>query len=153
MSWVLIITLILLGFLLFLVEILLIPGTSVAGIIALVSMVIGIVGAFGISTSAGLITLFISLALGGGLIYFALKSKTWKKFALDAAVDGRVNLLDENKLKVGDQGITVSRIAPMGKAEFHGEFFEVVSDAGLIDEQKKVVVKKIDGNKIWVILA
>ena len=46
--------------------------------------------------------------------------------------------------------MTISRLAPSGKAIFNGETVEVASEHGLIDENREVVVVKVEGNKIFV---
>ena len=79
-----------------------------------------------------------------------LRSRTWKKCALDAQIDTKMNEIDSQKVHAGSVGHTISRLAPTGKAVFDGEAVEVVSEFGLIDEDCEVVVEKIEGNRVFV---
>ena len=75
-------------------------------------------------TTAGHIVLAATLLASVLSLVLSLRSKTWKKMALDTVIDGKVNTIDD-KLKIGDVGKTVSRLAPAGKALFNNEFYEV----------------------------
>ena len=127
------------------------PGVSVVGIVGAGAMIVGVVFAF---TTYG--PIFGALALMGALagsavaITIALKSNTWKRAMLDAKISGKVNVIDVKKIQTGDQGVTVTRLNPMGKALINEEFYEVASTDNLINENTKIKVVKIDGNKIYV---
>lgn len=53
-------------------------------------------------------------------------------------------------LSVGDRGITVTRLAPMGTARFNDETAEVTALEGMTDPGVEVEVVLIDDNKIFV---
>lgn len=151
MNWaIIIITLIVVGVLGLVLEFLLIPG-GVVGAISGLSIIAGIVLTYcEYGTVAGNITLIITvIALLVGL-FFLLRSRTWRKFELSTKIDSKVNEIDESKVKVGAVGVTVSRLAPGGKANFDGEVVEVSSSHTFIDENQEVEVLKIEGNKITV---
>lgn len=151
MNWaIIIITLIVVGVLGLVLEFLLIPG-GVVGAISGLSIIAGIVLTYyEYGTVAGNITLIITVvALLVGL-FFLLRSRTWRKFELSTKIDSKVNEIDESKVKVGAVGVTVSRLAPGGKANFDGEVVEVCSSHTFIDENQEVEVLKIEGNKITV---
>lgn len=149
--WTFIIILILVGILMLLLEILVIPGSGVAGIIGFGLMIAGIWLAYTREgTQAGHITLAITLGVNLIGLIVALRSKTWKKAMLSTKIEGRVNTIDPLQLQVGDKGVTVSRCAPMGKATFDDKFFEVSALADFIDENEVVRIVKISGNKIFV---
>lgn len=151
MNWaIIIITLIVVGVLGLVLEFLLIPG-GVVGAISGLAIIAGIVLTYyEYGTVAGNITLIITVvALLVGL-FFLLRSRTWRKFELSTKIDSKVNEIDESKVKVGAVGVTVSRLAPGGKANFDGEVVEVCSSHTFIDENQEVEVLKIEGNKITV---
>ncbi len=149
--WTFIIILILVGILMLLLEILVIPGSGVAGIIGFGLMIAGIWMAYSNEgTKAGHITLAITLGVNLIGLLLALRSKTWKKAMLSTQIDSKVNTIDPLQLQVGDKGVTVSRCAPMGKAIFNDKFFEVSALADFIDENAVVRVVKISGNKVFV---
>ncbi len=150
MSWTVIIVLLLLGMLFLLLEILVFPGTSVAGILGFALIVIAVWQTYAThGSTAGHFTLAGTAVLSIVSVYFALKSNTWKKAALNAEIDSRVNLIDE-KIKPGQEGRSVSRLAPLGKALINDEYFEVRSESSFVDPDVDIVITRIEDNKIYV---
>ncbi|MBU0568855.1 hypothetical protein KKC52_12540, partial [bacterium] len=50
---------------------------------------------------AGHITLGSTLVFVGISIYFSLRSRTWKRLMLRSAIDSKVNVVEEDKVKSG----------------------------------------------------
>lgn len=151
MTWTIIIVLIGIGFLFLLLEVLVLPGTNIAGVLGFVLLAIGIWQAFAVYGGlAGTVTLMITLVLSGVVLYFALKSRTWKRAALNKNIDSRVNVIDLEKIKTGDHGKTISRLVPMGKAEINGEYYEVKALSQFIDPGSDIEIVKIENNQIIV---
>jgi len=96
------------------------------------------------------ITLGGSVVLSVVFLMLVLKSKTWKKLTLKSEIDSKVNVIDESQVKVGDTGLTVSRLAPAGKAMFKNDYFEVHTQGEFIDPDTEIIVTKVDFNKIYV---
>ena len=151
MTWTIIAVLIIVGFLFLLLEILVLPGTNIAGILGFVLIGIGVWQAYAVyGGTAGTITLGGTMVLSVLFLYYALKSKTWKKASLKKEITSKVNVIDTDNIKVGDQGITISRINPMGKAKINNEYFEVSSSGGFIDENTEIEVTHLNHNKITI---
>ena len=145
-----IILFIVLGVVLMLLEILVIPGTTIAGIGAIVLLGLGVYFSYtnygitaGNSVLGGTI-LFLLISL-----FFALRPGTWKRFMLNSAVDSQVNTI-ETEIKVGDIGITVSRLNPMGKVLFNNEYYEARAINEMIDQNSEIIITKIMGNTLIV---
>ena len=146
----LIITLILLGLVLIFAEILLIPGIGVAGILGLLSIGGSCFYAFHqMGTTVGVIVTVADAALLVALTIWVLRAKTWKKLTLETTVDGKAVDADEEIL-VGERGVTVTRLAPMGMVRFGGESVEVKALEGMIDPGVDVEVVMIEDKKIYV---
>jgi membrane-bound ClpP family serine protease len=81
-----------------------------------------------------------------------LRSGTWKKLMLKTSIDGKVDTIgkEEGKVKVGDRGVTVTRLAPGGKVLVNGEYFEAKSVDILIDPREEIEVIRIEDNKVIV---
>ena len=142
---------ILVGILMMLIEILVIPGSGVAGIIGFGLMVAGIWLAYvREGANSGHITLAVTLGVSLIGLLIALRSKTWKKAMLSTEIAGKVRTIDPQHLAVGDRGKTISRCAPMGKALFNDKFYEVSAYSDFIDQEKDIEIIKISGNKIFV---
>ena len=153
MSLGLIIFLIILGLLLFVVEFMLIPGVTIAGIGGAVCLVTAIVFSFAsFGTQTGLLILGITVLVMIVLTVLMLKAGTWKKFTLKTTLDGKVDTVgaDEGRVKVGDRGVTVTRLVPGGKVLVNGEYFEGKSIDILIDPKQEIEVVRIDDNKLIV---
>jgi membrane-bound ClpP family serine protease len=61
--------------------------------------------------------------------------------------------VDENHnigFKIGEQGNTISRLAPMGKARFADKYVEVSSWDGFVDPNVAVEIVQIIDNTIYV---
>jgi len=150
MIWI-VIVLILSGLLLLLLEVLVIPGTGLSGIVGFLFIIGGIWLAY-----ANLGSVTGHYVLGGTLlvniitIWLAFRYKTWKRLMLNEQIDSKVNTLDDLHIKVGDEGITISRCAPVGKAEINGHFVEVDARTEFVDEGTPVKVTKIEKNKIFI---
>jgi membrane-bound ClpP family serine protease len=151
MSWLIIISLIIIGIIFLLLEILVVPGTTLVGLAGAGLMVGGIVTAFSTyGVQAGVLTLAGSLVLSVLAIALALKSNTWRKAMLGTEIDGRVNVVEPDTVLAGDEGIAITRLNPMGKAMIKDDFYEVTSKDNLISENTPIVVVKVEGNKIIV---
>ena len=124
MSLGLIIFLIFVGLLLFVIEFMLIPGVTIAGIGGAICLVTGIVMAFiSFGTSTGMIVLGVTALVMVVTTVLMLRAKTWSKFMLKTAIDSKVDTVgsEEGKVKPGDRGTTVTRLAPGGKVLVNGE--------------------------------
>lgn len=151
MEILIIIALIVAGIILFLVEVMIIPGISVAGFLAGVCLVGANYYAFWqLGTVPGLITLAISLVLCVFAFLWVMKSKSFDRLALKKNIDSTVATPEQKQVKAGDTGITVTRLTLIGNAEINGNIVEVKSNDGFLDEKTPIVVEKILENVIIV---
>lgn len=147
-----IVTLIVVGLLLLLMEIILIPGFAITGILGLGALAGSYFYAdktFGEPTST--IVLIIDVVLATLAVIYVLRAKTWKRFSLKTNISSKTsgNPADEG-IETGDRGHTLSRLAPMGTAIFGGKTYEVKSLEGFIEEGEEVQIALIEDNKIIV---
>ena len=149
---ILIITgLIIAGFLLFIVEVFLIPGISIAGITSAGCLLYANYYAFvNLGTIPGLITLAISGIGVIGITIWFMRSKTVNKLSLKKTIDYRPEPLKGLDLKVGEQGVALTRLALIGNAEFKGNIIEVRSSDGFIDEKCNIQVERIMDGIVFV---
>lgn len=138
----LIIALIIIGVLLVVAELVLLPGLSVAGIGALICY--GIAIYFGFSTygtNGGLIVIGSILILSVIATVLSLRARTWHKLALTQEIDGKSQIDPQDTLKIGDRGVTVTRLAPMGKVTIDGETYEAKSLGNIyLDPQQEIEI-------------
>lgn len=146
-----VIALLLLGVLLLLLEILFVPGTTIVGIGGIVLLAIGIYLAYAyLGTQAGHISLAACVAAVFLSLVVLLKGQTWKKMALDTNVEGKGVVEVEKLVAVGDEGKTITRLNPSGKALFGENIIEVDAAGEFVDAESKIVVTKVEQNKIRV---
>lgn len=151
MHWLLIATFIIIGLLFLALEILVIPGVGIAGVIGFILIAVGVWQSYaGHGMLAGHLVLAGTFILTVLTLVLSLRGKTWRKLALSTAIESKVNVIDHELIKAGDTGKTVSRLAPMGKALINGEFYEVSTNGDFIDQQTDIIVGKIEYNKIIV---
>lgn len=150
MSWTLTIIVILIGLVLITLEIVALPG-GISGICGAAFLIAGIWNSYAkFGHTAGTIVLISSLAIGIILLVILMKSRTWKRFSLNEESDSRVNIVDSQTIVPGARGVTLSRLAPAGKAQIGGEIVEVHSNDGFIDENTPVEVTHTEGYQIFV---
>jgi len=148
---IVIISLILLGILLMLIEMLLVPGVGVAGFCSLASLAGSCWYAFTkVDTRTGIITTIVVTVLLVIMTIIILRAKTWKRFELKTEIDSKVNTEGESVV-VGQKGVTTTRLAPMGSARFGDVVCEVCSaDNSMVTSGTPVEVSVISDKKIFV---
>lgn len=135
----------------FLLELFVIPGLSLAGFAAVGCMLYANYYAFTrLGMTGGLITLAVSVIAGVGSIVWFMRSKTLDKLALKKDIDSKVDRSAEKNVKVGDTGISTTRLAQIGYAEINGNIVEVRSIDGFLDEKTPIVVRRITDGTILV---
>ncbi len=151
MGWLLIAVLIILGLTFLVLEILVIPGAGFAGVIGFLLITVAIWQTYAHhGATSGHLVLAGTFVLTLLTLILSLRSKTWKKISLSDEIKSRVNVIDEGALSVGDEGMTTSRLAPMGKAQIKGEFYEVRTTGAFIDQNMPIIIEKLDNNKVYV---
>lgn len=145
-----IIALLVAGLLLFAVEVFLIPGISVAGITSAICLLYANYYAFDtLGTSGGFLTLIASAAGVVAVTAWFMHSKTVDRLSLKKTLDYKLDPLAGLNVNVGDEGLTVTRLALIGNAEINGHIIEVRSAEGLIDEHTPIYVDRLsEGNVI-----
>lgn len=132
-------------------EIFFLPGITIAGICSLVFYGGGIYYAYTIYGSNGaVITLLIAaIATIATLIGF-MRSRSFDKVALHTEIDSVVPSQVSPDIQVGDEGITLSRLNPMGTIKVGSHTLEAQAENELIDEETPVRITRIESNVVIV---
>lgn len=136
--------------LLLLGEIFLLPGITLAGIGGAIFAIGGVAFAYTVGTGVGHLTLALSAVAFGALFAWLLRSRSFSKIALRTDVGSRLASSRDLGIEPGDEGITLSRLAPIGKARIKGMTVEAKSRDQLIDERTPIVVVRVDGYNVLV---
>lgn len=146
-----IISLVLLGILMMLIEFLLTPGMGFAGIVGLASFVGACVYAFiKEGTQTGTIVTAVVAVIVIILFIWMLRGKTWKKLEQKEQIDVKTNT-EVEKVNVGDKGVSLSRLVPIGKVKFEKVTCEAHNaDGSFVDPGTEVEVISIEDNEVFV---
>ncbi|MCH7415318.1 nodulation protein NfeD [Belliella sp. R4-6] len=151
MTWFILISLLTIGLILILTEIIFVPGTTIIGVLGLIVSAAGVYYSFlKFDTSTAWIVLGITLFINFVALFYGFKAGVWNKFALKDSIQSRSfdgRLLG---LELGMEGKAVSDIKPIGKAEFLDKIYEVKSDSGFISVGSIVFITKLGDNRITV---
>lgn len=151
MTWLILTSLLAIGVILVVTEILFVPGTTLVGIIGLFVTIGGIYYAFiSFDSQTAWKIVGLTVLLNFAVLFYGFRSGVWKKFALKESITSRAfdgRLLG---LEIGMEGKAVSDLKPIGKAEFIERIFEVKSNSGLIPVGSKVIITKLENNTIIV---
>jgi membrane-bound ClpP family serine protease len=150
-EWSIVILLVLLGLVLVIVEVIFIPGTTLVGVAGFVSMVVGIIFSFKyFGAETGWLTLGVSTAISGIFLYLSFRTNVWKRFALKASIDSKVNEIEATMFVVGMEGIALSALRPVGKGEFGGNVAEVRTNGEYIEAAESIRIIRVSSNQIIV---
>lgn len=152
LSIIIIVCLILLGVALMMAEIFLLPGITIAGFAGGLLMIGSVVYAFAYMGSAsGYVSIVANVIVFGIVLVFLIKSKALDRIALKTDIESTVDQSDLQQLRVGERGIAISRLNPIGKAEFGEIIVEAKSFSGeFIDNETKIEIVKIDNSNVLV---
>ena len=150
MEWTIVISLVVVGLLLLLVEILFVPGTTLVGLIGFIVLGIGVGFSFNyFGREIGWMTLGSTAVIAGITLYISFKSNLWSRFALKSTNTGRVNE-DPVGIAVGEEGVALSALRPIGKAEIGKRTFEVKTLGAYVETGKRIRIIQINSNQIIV---
>ena len=134
-----------------LVEVFIIPGSTIVGLLGLGVQVYGYyLGYEFFGNTIGHLILATGIIISAFIVWYSFKPGMWEKLTLKDKLEGKLNNEELLKIKVGDIGTTLSALRPSGKAEFNEESFEVQSPTAYIGAGEKVRVTHITNNKIIV---
>ena len=137
-----IVLLIFFGLLFLVAELVLLPGVSIGAILALVCYGSSVYLAFrDFGPVTGTVVILVILVLSVIATVVSLRAKTWQRFSLKQEIrSSSMPVIPAEELQVGDRGVTLSRLSPMGKVEIGGRIYEAKSTDVYIDQRSTVEV-------------
>ena len=130
-----IVLLVFFGLLFLVAELVLLPGVSIGAVLALVCYGSSVYLAFrDFGPVTGTVVILVILVL-------SVIAKTWQRFSLKQEIrSSSMPVIPAEELQVGDRGVTLSRLSPMGKVEIGGRTYEAKSQGAYVDQQRDVEV-------------
>jgi membrane-bound ClpP family serine protease len=101
-------------------------------------------------SETGWITVGVSAAVSGLILYYSFKTNVWGRFSLKSSIDSKVNEGELDSLTVGMEGQTTSALRPIGKANLGDRIYEVKTLGDYLDSGSHIRVLKIISNQIIV---
>ena len=151
LMWIIIISLLLIGLALIIVELVFIPGTTVVGLLGLIFAIVGVVISYShFGNDIGFYILLGTLGTTMAALFYSFRSGAWGKFSLKTSSDSKVNEGMMDTIRIGDEGVTVSMLRPIGKAEFNSKTFEVKTSGNYLERGEKVKITQIESHQIVV---
>ena len=126
-------------------------GITVAGFSSLIFFGGGIYYAFvNLGTTAGYVTIAASVvACVVGIIWF-MRSKSLDRISLKTDIDSVIPTQVNDSIKVGDEGIALSRLNPMGTVLIGTVQVEGKTREDFIDEGSSVIVERVERTSVIV---
>jgi len=150
-DWLAVILLIFFGLGFIIAEIIFVPGTTLLGILGLIFVIAGIVISYlSFGAGVGTVVLSISIIVGISVLIYSFKSGVWEKFALKSSINSKFNEGRLDDLQVGEEGITISSLRPMGKGDFRDKIYEVTTLGNFMPSGTKIRIVTIKDNKVIV---
>jgi membrane-bound ClpP family serine protease len=151
-----IISLIVLGVFFLALEVFVIPGFGVSGILGMAALITGI---FLVTDSVLEGVLFTGGALIalGIIAYLSFRSprtrRMWRKFSLttrQTSNGGYVGPKVQSETFIGRTGISLTQLRPAGTGNFEGEYLDVVTEGGFIGPGTGIRIIAVEGTRIIV---
>jgi membrane-bound ClpP family serine protease len=151
LMWIMIIALLAIGLSLIIVELVFIPGTTVVGLLGFIFSVAGIVISYKhFGADAGFYILLGMAITTLVVLFYSFRAGSWTKFSLKTAIDSKVNEGMLAALHIGDEGVTVSTLRPIGKAAFHNQQFEVKTSGDYVESGMRIRIIQILSHQVIV---
>lgn len=143
------------GLLLIAVEIFLIPGFGVAGLVGTAAVIWSLVVSFGgIEEAIRVLGVSLGLSLVGGYLFWRFGKRTglWRRVVLSTRLDGEQGYVSSTDYRgyIGKSGIALTTMRPAGVIEIEGERLDAVSEGGYVAAGRPVVVRHVEGTRIVV---
>ncbi len=151
MELLFVLLLLFLGIVFILLEVIVFPGITISGIAGFILLSLGIYFAYAeYGQTIGHITLAGTVLLAIIAAVLAFRYNAWKKIALETKLEGKINALKDANLQEGDEGITISRLAPMGSVKIQGRIFEAKCREGYLENGVAIEVVRIQPNLLII---
>ncbi len=153
-AWLYAVGLLVLGFILILLEIFVIPGINIFGILGFVTVVAGVVYAYlqlGLWPAAA--TAGAALLGTGALLAALFRARAWRRLVLESATSRQLGYTAGGSQRdhlLGQRGEAVTQLRPAGRARFGAETIDVLTEGAFVERGALVEVLRVAGSKVVV---
>ena len=149
------VALILVGLALVVVEVTVVPGLNVVGVVGVLGAAVGVVVAFvEYGPAGGLGTLAATILTAGGVAYVLWESGAWDRFILSDSLrrdaDADAEESESRARLLGKTGTALTPLRPGGVADVAGARVEVETEGAFVAAGSRVRVVALDRRRILV---
>ncbi len=133
-----------------------IPGFGIFGVSGIAMLILSILmlsPSLEVTLASFTVAIIMSLVLGAVAFKFIKKSSFWKKIVLQPMGTAKEQSREIAALavEIGMEGKTITKLRPSGHVLLdNGQQVSVVTDGHFIDENEKILVSGLEGNRIVV---
>ena len=154
MPWVYAIGMLVVGFLLILLEIFLIPGINIFGILGFGTVCAGVAFAYvRLGTGAAVGVGLLAITGTAALVWLLVRNRAWQRLVLDSETD-RASGFDTAPVGlaglVSESGVAQTPLRLSGRAQFGEQLVDVVTEGDFIDSGTRIEVLSVNGNRVVV---
>ena len=154
LPWIYACTLLVLGFCLILLEIFVIPGFNIFGILGFLTMCAGVGYAY-VKLGLGPAVAAAAMALLGTfiLLRMLIRARAWQRMVLESDTSrerGYDSSRPDLNVLVGQNGETLTALRPSGRAQFGERIVDVVTEGDFVSTGDPVEVLTVEGNRVVV---
>ena len=145
--------LLILGFILILLEIFVIPGFNIFGILGFLTVCSGVYVAYREGPEYAVVVGAIGVVGTLALVRLLVRNRVWNRLVLESATT-RAAGYDVSKSglegMLGERGVAVTALRPAGRMEFGEKLVDVVTEGEFVEKGVLVEVVVVDGNRVVV---
>ncbi len=146
-----IILFVVMGLIFLFLEFFIFPGVGLSGVAGVAFVVAGVVMSYiNYGTKIGNLSFLGVFILGTIMMVVSLRSGTWKRIMLKTEVSSKVSVKEDDAISVGDEGVAITRLNPVGKAKVNEVIVEAHCPGKFVDQNSPLIVTKVMANYIIV---
>ena len=146
-----IVLLLVLGAFFLVAELIFLPGVILGATLSLASYGVAVYMAFAkYGMVMGFVTIAVVALLSLLVTVLSLRAKTWQRFALKDKMEGVSTQNPAQLVEVGQKGVSVSRLSPMGTVVINSTTYEAKSLDAYIDPRCEVEVVGVENFTVLV---
>ncbi|MEE2658293.1 MAG: NfeD family protein [Candidatus Latescibacterota bacterium] len=154
LPWAYAVGLLILGFALILLEIFVIPGMNIFGVLGFGTVCIGVLFAYRrLGPEAAFVIGVLGMSGTGVLIWLLVRNRAWQRLVHETKTDRESGYHSGPEALaglVGEQGTASTDLRPAGRAQFGEQAVDVVTEGDFITAGATVKVLEVRGNRVVV---
>ena len=154
LPWIYALGLLIIGFSLVLLEIFVIPGFNIFGMLGVATICVGIAFAYlRMGVEAAVVVGTLGILGTVALVWLLIRNRAWQRLVLESETDkasGYHAGPTGTALPRGEVGVALTSLRPAGRARFGEKVVDVVTEGGFIDPGAAVEVVAVHGIRVVV---